>query len=158
MCVESGTGTKVAIDGYTIAGKTGTAEKYPRGNGEYLLSFIGFAPYDNPEIVCYVVLDNPVVEGKQSTAQVMEIWKSIMEEVLPYMDIFSESQQIEDTTDDEVIDSVFDEQAQDEMNDAAGVENDKEDEAPNDNSEDNNSEDDNSDDDNSDDDEGQSTT
>ncbi len=153
MCVESGTGTKVAIDGYTIAGKTGTAEKYPRGNGEYLLSFIGFAPYDNPEIVCYVVLDNPVVEGKQSTAQVMEIWKSIMEEVLPYMDIFSESQQIEDTTDDEVIDSVFDEQAQDEMNDAAGVENDKEDEAPNDNSEDNNSEDDNSDDD-----EGQSTT
>ncbi len=123
MCVESGTGTKVAIDGYTLSGKTGTAEKYPRGNGEYLLSFIGFAPYDNPEIVCYVVLDNPVVEGKQSTSQVMEIWKSIMEEVLPYMDIFSESQEIEDVTDEEIIDSVFDEEAQDEMNEAAGVEN-----------------------------------
>lgn len=122
MCVEAGTGAKVAIDGYTISGKTGTAEKYPRGNGEYLLSFIGFAPYDNPELVCYVVLDNPTVEGKQSTSQVMEIWKAIMEEVMPYMDIYSESQEIEDVTDEEIVDSVFDEEAQDQMNDAAGVE------------------------------------
>jgi stage V sporulation protein D (sporulation-specific penicillin-binding protein) len=50
MCVESGTGTKGAIEGYTISGKTGTAEKLPRGTGEYLLSFIGFAPYDNPKM------------------------------------------------------------------------------------------------------------
>ncbi len=122
MCVESGTGTKVAIDGYTISGKTGTAEKYPRGNGEYLLSFIGFAPYDNPEVVCYVILDNPVVEGSQSTGQVLEIWKNIMTEVLPYMDIFEEDQIVNNESQDENIESsVFEDENIDEMNQQAGV-------------------------------------
>ncbi len=122
MCVESGTGTKVAIDGYTISGKTGTAEKYPRGTDEYLLSFIGFAPYDNPEVVCYVVLDNPVTDGPQSTAHIAEIWKNIMAEVLPYMDIFAEVQSVEDGSEDENIDdSIFEQEYIDEMNAQAGV-------------------------------------
>ncbi len=123
MCVEAGTGSKAAIEGYTISGKTGTAEKYPRGNNEYLLSFIGFASYDNPEVVCYVTLDNPTTEGKPSSSMVIEIWKSIMSEVLPYMDIYSQSQEIDDSAEDEVIDdSRFDDEAQDEMNEAAGIE------------------------------------
>ena len=123
MCIESGTGSKVAIDGYTISGKTGTAEKYPRGTDEYLLSFIGFAPYDNPEVVCYVVLDNPVTEGKQSTGQVLEIWKNIMTEVLPYMDIFAEGQTVNTESEDENIeDSVFEQGNIEDMNQQAGVE------------------------------------
>lgn len=117
MCVESGTGTKAAIDGYTISGKTGTAEKYPRDNKEYLLSFIGFAPYDNPEVVCYVVLDNPKPKEEQATAQVLEVWTSIMKEVLPYLDIYKEVQEVQDGADDENIDgTVFDENAVDQMN------------------------------------------
>ena len=122
MCVESGTGTKVAIDGYTISGKTGTAEKYPRGTNEYLLSFIGFAPYDNPEVVCYVVLDNPVTDGPQATQHIVEIWKNIMQEVLPYMDIFAKEQDVEtDSEDENIEDSVFEDEHIDEMNEQAGV-------------------------------------
>ena len=104
------------IDGYTIAGKTGTAEKYPRGTGEYLLSFVGFAPYDNPEVVCYVVLDNPVVEGEQMTSHILEVWTAIMSEVLPYLDIFKEVQEVSpDAEPDNIEGSLF----EDEYNDAA---------------------------------------
>lgn len=92
MCVESGTGRTAGIDGYIISGKTGTAEKYPRGNNEYLLSFIGFAPYDNPQLVCYVVVDNPDVEN-QSTTYATTLFKNVMEEVLTYMNIFPDSQE-----------------------------------------------------------------
>lgn len=121
MCVESGTGTSVAIDGYTISGKTGTAEKYPRGTDEYLLSFVGFAPYDTPEVVCYVVLDNPVVEGEQMTKHVLCIWKDIMSEVLPYLDIYAESQTIDGNGETEDPDgSVFDKDQIDQMNQDAG--------------------------------------
>lgn len=117
MCVESGTGTKAAIDGYTIAGKTGTAEKLPRGTDEYLLSFIGFAPYDNPEVVCYVVLDNPVVEGKQMTSHVLEVWTAIMNEVLPYLDIFKEVQEISpDAEAGDVDGSLFEDEYNDALN------------------------------------------
>lgn len=122
MCVESGTGTKAAIDGYTISGKTGTAEKYPRGTDEYLLSFIGFAPYDNPEVVCYVVLDNPKPKEDQSTAQVLEVWTNIMKEVLPYLDIFKEVQSVNEESELENIEgSVFEQEAIDQMNQENGV-------------------------------------
>lgn len=92
MCVDAGTGYTADIDGYIISGKTGTAEKYPRGSGEYLLSFIGFAPYDTPEVVCYVVVDNPDVEGEQSTTYATKLWKAVMEEVLAYMNIFPDEE------------------------------------------------------------------
>ena len=122
MCVESGTGTKAAIEGYTISGKTGTAEKYPRGTEEYLLSFIGFAPYDNPEVVCYVVLDNPKPKEEQATAQVLEVWTSIMKEVLPYLDIFKEVQSVNEESEFENIEgSVFEQEAIDQMNQQGGV-------------------------------------
>lgn len=117
MCVESGTGTAAAIEGYTISGKTGTAEKYPRGTGEYLLSFIGFAPYDNPEVVCYVVLDNPTVEGQQMTSHVLEVWTNIMKEVLPYLGIYSEVQDVQENAEPEDPEgSVFEQEQIDQMN------------------------------------------
>lgn len=40
-----------------IGGKTGTGEKVPRGSGNYVVSFIGFAPVDDPQVVVYVVVD-----------------------------------------------------------------------------------------------------
>ena len=60
--VANGTGRNAFIDGYRVGGKTGTAQKVNNGVymvGNYILSFIGFLPADNPEIVVYVAVDNP---------------------------------------------------------------------------------------------------
>ncbi|MBR1622333.1 MAG: penicillin-binding protein 2, partial [Pseudobutyrivibrio sp.] len=59
--VSNGTGKTAGVDGYRIGGKTGTAEKLPRGNHKYLVSFIGFAPVDDPQVVVYVIVDEPGV-------------------------------------------------------------------------------------------------
>ena len=52
------------VQGYSSGGKTGTAEKFPRGNGKYVVSFIGFAPVDDPQVLIYVVIDEPNVEDQ----------------------------------------------------------------------------------------------
>ena len=60
--VTNGTGRNAFIDGYRVGGKTGTAQKVENGqylSGNYIVSFIGFMPADNPKIVVYVALDNP---------------------------------------------------------------------------------------------------
>lgn len=98
MCVEAGTGRTAGVEGYIISGKTGTAEKYPRGNNKYLLSFIGFAPYENPQLVCYVVVDNPDVEN-QSTTYATTLFKDVMTEVLTYMNIFPDGEDDNSNTD-----------------------------------------------------------
>ena len=86
--VDSGTAQKAKVEGYTIGGKTGTAEKLPRGNGKYLLSFIGFAPVENPEVVVYVTVDEPNVEDQSNSGLGTIIAQSIFEELLPYMNIY----------------------------------------------------------------------
>ncbi|MDY3917483.1 MAG: penicillin-binding transpeptidase domain-containing protein [Candidatus Limivivens sp.] len=85
--VLNGTGTKAQVPGYRVGGKTGTAEKYPRGNGKYLVSFIGAAPIDDPQIVVYVVIDEPNVEDQASGGYSMILARKIMMEVLPYLNI-----------------------------------------------------------------------
>ena len=62
--VTEGTGKKATDEGYEIGGKTGTAEKLPRGNGKYLVSFIGFAPVDDPALVTNVVVAEQSVEDQ----------------------------------------------------------------------------------------------
>ncbi len=86
--VDSGTAQKAKVEGYTIGGKTGTAEKLPRGNGKYLLSFIGFAPVENPEVVVYVTVDEPNVADQANSGLGTIIAQSIFEELLPYMNIY----------------------------------------------------------------------
>ena len=54
---SDGTGAAAKVDGYSMGGKTGTAQKYPREDKKYLVSFIGFAPLDDPQVVVYVVVD-----------------------------------------------------------------------------------------------------
>lgn len=107
--VENGTGGRAAVDGYTIGGKTGTAEKLPRGNGKYLLSFIGFSPVENPQIVVYVVVDEPNVEGDQSASGAGALlFHSVMEDLLPYMNIYqSNDSNVVNNGQDEPIGSVF---------------------------------------------------
>lgn len=85
--IEEGTGGTASVAGYKIGGKTGTAEKLPRGNEEYVYSFIGFADYENPQVVCYVVVDNP--KGENITSSVTsKLFSAIMTEVLPYLQVF----------------------------------------------------------------------
>ncbi len=85
--MDYGTGQRAQVDGYEIAGKTGTAEKLPRGNGKYLLSYIGFAPMDNPEVAIYVVVDEPNTYAQDDSSLVLELSKSIMEEAFPYLGV-----------------------------------------------------------------------
>lgn len=86
--VEEGTGKSARPAGYRIGGKTGTAEKYPRGTGNYVVSFMAFAPAENPQLVCYVVIDEPNVAQQASAKYAAVLCKDILTEVLPYMNIF----------------------------------------------------------------------
>lgn len=83
--VTEGSGTNAAVPGYKISGKTGTAQKGDKTEDVYVLSFIGFAPYDNPEVLCYVVMDEPNV-GDQS-GYAAQCWSDIMTEVLSYLNV-----------------------------------------------------------------------
>lgn len=85
---ENGTGHTARPAGYMIGGKTGTAETLPRGNHEYVVSFMGYAPADDPQIVIYVVVDRPNVAQQDDAKYATKIVKSILTEVLPYMNIF----------------------------------------------------------------------
>lgn len=87
---EKGTGKTARPAGYMIGGKTGTAETLPRGNREYVVSFLGYAPVDNPEIAIYVVVDRPNVPGNvmDDAKFATRIVRNILTEVLPYKGIF----------------------------------------------------------------------
>ncbi len=85
--VSEGTGKKARVPGYRVGGKTGTAEKYPCGNGKYLVSFIGAVPMDDPQLVVYVIIDEPNVEDQSTGGYAMTIAQKIMMEVLPYLNI-----------------------------------------------------------------------
>lgn len=91
--VTEGTGSTAAIDGYTVGGKTGTAEKVDtsgkgkgRIRGEYILSFLGCVPCESPEVVCYTLMDSPK-DNTQATAYNTELWTDIMKQVLPYLGV-----------------------------------------------------------------------
>ena len=86
--VSDGPGKYAKVPGYSMGGKTGTAQKLPRGQGNYLVSFIGFAPVDNPQLLVYVVVDEPNAEEEFHSTFAQEIAKGIFEETLPYLNIY----------------------------------------------------------------------
>lgn len=85
---EKGTGKTARPAGYMIGGKTGTAETLPRKNGEYVVSFMGYAPADDPQIAIYVVVDRPNVPYQDDAKHATRIVRKVLTEVLPYMNIF----------------------------------------------------------------------
>ncbi len=85
--VEYGTSTNSKVEGYSSGGKTGTAEKLPRNNGNYLVSWIGFFPVDTPEVIIYVVVDEPKTDPQDNSSYAQFLAQAIMSEVLPYMNI-----------------------------------------------------------------------
>lgn len=90
---NDGSGAYARVNGYSMGGKTGTAQKLPRGNGKYLVSFVGFAPLDDPQVVVYVVVDEPNVEEQADSKYAQYIYHEIMEELLPYMNIFQDQEE-----------------------------------------------------------------
>lgn len=87
-----GTGAAAKVDGYSMGGKTGTAQKYPREDKKYLVSFIGFAPLDDPQVVVYVVVDEPNAESQADSLYAQYLYKGIMTEILPYLNIFQDEE------------------------------------------------------------------
>ena len=90
--VTSGTAKHAKVDGYSMGGKTGTAEKLPRGNDNYLVSFAGFAPYDNPQLLIYCIVDEPNSEEQDHSYYAQNICREILEEVFPYMNIYQDEE------------------------------------------------------------------
>ncbi len=88
LVVSEGTATDAQIAGYDIGGKTGTAEKIPRGNGKYVISYIAVAPIDDPKVVVYAVIDEPNIENQEDGSYTKNLVKNIMQEILPYMGIY----------------------------------------------------------------------
>lgn len=85
---EKGTGKTARPAGYMIGGKTGTAETLPRKNNQYVVSFMGYAPADDPQIAIYVVVDRPNVVIQDDAKHATRIVRNILTEVLPYLGIF----------------------------------------------------------------------
>ena len=91
--VEYGTGKTARPPGYRIGGKTGTAETidpntHRRSETEYVVSFMGFAPADDPQIAIYVVVDRPNTAKQDNARFATGIVRNILMEALPYLNIF----------------------------------------------------------------------
>ncbi len=86
--VTSGTGNTAKVDGYSMGGKTGTGQKIPRDGINYLVSFIGFAPVEDPQLMIYCIVDEPNSNDQPHSSFAQNIVREILEEVLPYMNIY----------------------------------------------------------------------
>lgn len=98
MVGSQGGGKSAYIDGYRVGGKTGTAQKAKDGayiSGEYILSFVGIAPMDDPQLVVYVAIDNPKNTIQYGGVVAAPIARSILAEALPYIGVEPREEQIE---------------------------------------------------------------
>lgn len=101
--VSEGTGKTAKVPGYSMGGKTGTAQKYEtieedgvkktqRAQGKYLVSFIGYVPQENPQVVIYVVIDEPNVADQAHSSYAQNITREILKEILPYLNIYQDEE------------------------------------------------------------------
>lgn len=84
--VSEGSGKNAKIEGYAIGGKTATSQTLPRGAHKYISSFLGFAPAEEPTVLCLVIINDPqgVYYGGTIAAPVC---KEVFENILPYLEI-----------------------------------------------------------------------
>lgn len=88
--VTNGTGRNAFIDGYRVGGKTGTAQKVKDGKymaGNYIVSFIGFLPADDPKIVVYVAIDNPKGVVQYGGTVAAPVARAILEDSITALNI-----------------------------------------------------------------------
>ena len=90
--VTAGTGNTAKVDGYSMGGKTGTGQKIPRDGINYLVSFIGFAPVDDPQLMIYCIVDEPNSPDQPHSSFAQNIVREILEEILPYMNIYPDEE------------------------------------------------------------------
>ena len=116
--VTDGSGRLAGVDGYSIGGKTGTAEKLPRGNNKYLLSFIGFAPVDDPQVVVYCIVDEPHLDLQYLSAAGSVVFNMIAEDLFPYMNIYKTDDEYDENATIDPVSPVYGDDAPE--NDVAG--------------------------------------
>lgn len=97
--VQNGTGRSAKVPGYSMGGKTGTAERVGRDKKNYLISFIGYVPAESPQVVVYVVIDRPNIYPQSQSKYATTLAKDIMTEVLPYMNIFPDQEYTQEELD-----------------------------------------------------------
>ena len=92
--VEAGTGKRARVDGYVVAGKTGTTKKFQSSTNSYsptsaLTSFLGFAPAESPRFVVYVIIDDPKIPPLKASGGLVAapVFAKIAKEVLPYLGV-----------------------------------------------------------------------
>ena len=91
--VEAGTAAPAQVKGYSIGGKTGTAEKRPVSAKKYLVSFIGCEPAEDPEVAYYVIIDEPHVKDQAHSTYATEFSSNVMKRVLPFLGQYASSSQ-----------------------------------------------------------------
>ena len=90
VSAPGGTGKNAGVAGYRIAGKTATSEKVGQASDEYMVSFVGFAPADDPKVAVLVILDNPdpasgvYISGGAMAAPAVG---NILADILPYLGV-----------------------------------------------------------------------
>ncbi len=90
--VSEGTGHEAKVDGYSMGGKTGTAQKLPRDAKTYLVSFVGYVPQENPQLMIYLIIDEPNVKEQAHSSYAQGVAKEILEEILPYLNIYPDEE------------------------------------------------------------------
>lgn len=91
--VSKGTGRYAKVAGYSMGGKTGTAQKSVGGakdEDNYLVSFIGYLPADEPQLVIYAVVDEPNAKDQAHSTYAQNLVREILEEALPYLNIYQD--------------------------------------------------------------------
>ena len=102
---ETGTGTRYQIDGYSVAGKTGTASipdpkgGYLDGQEDYIFSFLGMAPKDDPKLIVYVAVQQPEIDHYSlGSIPVSMVFNPVMKNSLQYLNIQPSQQEKASTT------------------------------------------------------------
>ena len=89
--VSEGTARYAKVAGYSMGGKTGTAQKSVSGSKDednYLVSFIGYLPADDPQLLIYTVVDEPNTAEQAHSTYAQNLTREILEEALPYLNIY----------------------------------------------------------------------
>ncbi len=101
--IDGGTGKTAKVDGYSMGGKTGTAEKLPRGKHNYLVSFMGYVPQNNPKVIIYCIVDEPNSDNQPHSTYAQNIAREILKESLPYLGVYMDEAQTGANADKSVI-------------------------------------------------------
>lgn len=85
--VTEGMDATTEVPGHEIVGKTDTSEKLPRDKKNYLFPFCGYTPANNPQVLCYVVVDQPYVKNQAHSILASVLFQNIMADILPSLNV-----------------------------------------------------------------------